>query len=111
MKTSALLGVFLAALFLSACGEKPAEAPAPVAAPAAEVAPAPVAEPVAAAGGYTPTADELVPGITRIKEEQDKINAEAMSGTPLPVIPGEAPAAEAAPVEAAPAEVTPEAAK
>ena len=104
MKSSALLAILLSALFLTACGEKAAEAPAPEAAPAAEVAPAPAAEPVAAAGGYTPTADELVPGITRTKEEQDKINAEAMAGTPMPMIPGEAPAAaEAAPAETAPA--------
>ena len=103
----------LAALLLSACGEKPAETPAPETAPAAEAAPAaaPAPAPEAAVGGYTPSAEELVPGITRTKEEQDKINAEAMAGTPMPVIPGEAPAAatEAAPVEAAPA--APEAAK
>ena len=116
MKTSALLATLLAALFLTACGEKPAEVPAPEVAPAAEAAPAaPAPEPAAALGGYTPTADELVPGITRTKEEQDKINAEAMAGTPMPMIPGEAPAPapEAAPAEAAPAEApaAPEAAK
>jgi hypothetical protein len=112
MKISALFAALLAALFLTACGEKVAEAPAPEAAPAAEAAPAvPAPEPAAAAGGYTPTAEELVPGITRTKEEQDKINAEAMTGTPMPAIPGEAPpaAAEAAPVVAPPA--APEAAK
>ena len=90
----------LGALLLSACGEKEA-APvpaAPVAAPAA--APAPV---VNQAGGYEPSAEERVPGITRTKEEQDKINAEALAGTPLPQIPGEAPAviAPAADAEAA----------
>ena len=110
MKSSALLAVLLTTLFLSACGEKVAEepTPAPEVAPTAEVAPAPAAEPVAAAGGYTPTADELVPGITRTKEEQDKINAEAMAGTPMPIIPGEAPDAA---TEAVPAEAAPEAAK
>ena len=111
MKTSTLLAVLLTTLFLSACGEKPTEAPAPAATPA-PAAPAP--EPAAALGGYTPTADELVPGITRTKEEQDKINVEGMAGTPMPAIPGEAPTAapvEAAPVEAAPVEAAPEAAK
>ena len=113
MKTSALLAALVATLFLSACGEKPAEVQAPEAAPAAEMAPAdaaapaaPVADaPAASGGGYTPTAEELVPGITRTKEEQDKINAEAMAGTPMPVIPGEAaPAAEAPATEAVSAE-------
>jgi hypothetical protein len=94
MKIPALLAILLAALFLTACGEKPADMPA--AAPAADKAPE-----AASGGGYTPTADELVPGATRSKEEQDKINAEALAATPMPVIPGEAPAA--APVEAAPA--------
>jgi hypothetical protein len=110
MKISALFAALLAALFLTACGEKAAEVPAPAAAPAVEAAPA-VPAPEPAAGGYTPTAEELVPGITRTKEEQDKINAEAMAGTPMPAIPGEAPpaAAEAAPVVAPPA--APEAAK
>jgi hypothetical protein len=92
-----VIPVLLATLLLSACGEKPAETPAPETAPVVEAAP--VAEPAAVAGGYTPTADELVLGITRTKEEQDKINAEAMVGTPMPIIPGEAPpaATEAAP--------------
>jgi hydrogenase maturation factor HypE len=100
----------LSALLLSACGEKSAEE-ATVVAPA-ETATL-VAEPLESApvavesGGYVPTADELVLGITRTKEEQDKINAEAMSGTPMPVIPGEAAPAPAespvdAPVDAAP---------
>ena len=96
----------LGALLLSACGEKEA-APEPV--PAAPVAaPAAVPAPVVnQAGGYEPSAEERVPGITRTKEEQDKINAEALAGTPMPVIPGEAPAvvepAPAADAEAAPA--------
>lgn len=98
----------LSALLLSACGDKEADA-AKVAAQAAAkaeaaakveaAAPAPV---VQQAGGYVPTAEERVPGITRTKEEQDKINAEALAGTPLPTIPGEAPAV----VEPAPADDT-----
>lgn len=88
MKLNAILVVpaLLGALLLTACGEKPAEeaaAPAEVPmeaapAPAAEAAPAPAAS---TAGGYEPTAEERVPGIT--------------------VDPA---AAEAAPAEAAPAE-------
>jgi hypothetical protein len=94
-----VIPALLATLLLSACGEKAAEAPAPEAAP--------VAEPAPVAGGYTPTADEVVLGITRTKEEQDKINAAAMVGTPMPTIPGEAPpvveVAPAADAEASPA--------
>jgi len=93
-KSTLVFSVLIGALLLSACSEKPAEpAPeaAPVAEPAAEAAPAaepaPAPEPVA--GGYEPTADERVPGITRTKEEQDKINAEALADTPMPTIPGE----------------------
>jgi hypothetical protein len=87
MKLNAFLVVpaLLGALLLTACGEKaeeaaaPAEAPMEAApAPAAEAAPAPAAE---SAGGYEPTAEERVPGITV-----------------------DAAAAEAAPAEAAPAE-------
>ena len=92
----------LSALLLSACGKKET-APVPVAPVAATAAaPAPV---VNQAGGYEPSAEERVLGITRTKEEQDKINAEALAGTPLPQIPGEAPAviAPAADAEAAPA--------
>lgn len=93
---SVLMGLFL----LSACSEKPAEpaqeaAPVAEALPAPEPAPAPTPEPVA--GGYEPTAEERVPGITRTKEEQDKINAEALANTPLPIIPGEAAPAAAEP--------------
>ena len=95
-----VIPALLSALLLSACGEKEAapEPVAPVTAPVA--APAPV---VNQAGGYEPSAEERVPGITRTKEEQDKINAEALASTPLPQIPGEAPAviAPAADAEAA----------
>jgi len=93
-KSALVISVLMGSLLLSACTEKPAE-PAPEAAPAAE--PAPVPEPVA--GGYEPTAEERVPGITRTKEEQDKINAEGLAGIPMPTVPGEAApaAAEAAP--------------
>lgn len=105
------LSALMAALLLTACGEKaeeaPAvttEAPAAAATPAAEPAPAPAPE----AGGYTPTADERVPGITMTEQELDALYAESRANTPMPVIPGEeAPAAEAAPAEAAPAEAAP----
>lgn len=91
MKLNAMLVVpaLLGALLLTACGEKAEEAAAPAetpmeAAPAAEAAPAPAAE---SAGGYEPTAEERVPGITM-----------------------EAPAADAAPAEA-PMEAAPAAAE
>jgi hypothetical protein len=100
LKSMLLVPVLLGAL-LSACGEKPAE-PVPEAAPVPAAAPAP-APTVVQVGGYEPTAEERVPGITRTKEEQDKINADALAGTPMPMIPGEAPPAAAEnPAEAAP---------
>lgn len=92
MKLNAFLVVpaLLGALLLTACGEKAEEAAAPAEAtmeatpaPAAEAAPAPAAE---SAGGYEPTAEERVPGIT--------VDAAAAEAAP----------AEAAPAEAAPAE-------
>ena len=76
MKLNAMLVVpaLLGALLLTACGEKPAEeavAPAEstmeaTPAPAAEAAPAPATAPAEASsgGGYEPTAEERVPGIT-----------------------------------------------
>ena len=75
MKLNAMLVVpaLLGALLLTACGEKPAEeAAAPVEstmeatpAPAAEAAPAPApAAEASSGGGYEPTAEERVPGIT-----------------------------------------------
>ena len=106
MKVSSklLVPALLAGLLLSACGEKPAEAP--VAVPAAEVAvPAAPVEEASGAGGYVPTAEELIPGATIPQEELDKKNAEALKDTPKPIIPGEAPVAApaATPAEAAPA--------
>lgn len=93
-KSVLVFSVLMGSLLLSACSEKPAE-PLPEAAPVTESAaeaapsaePAPAPEPVA--GGYEPTAEERVPGITRTKEEQDKINAEGLVATPLPTVPGE----------------------
>lgn len=106
MKTSVLLATLLAALFLTACGEKAAEMPATdapaaevapttdaaapaadaaSAAPASEAAPAAVAE-TATGGGYEPTAEERIPGETRPVEA-----APASEAAPA------APAAETAP--------------
>lgn len=81
-----LLVASIAGLVMVGCGEKPAEAPAPAPAPVATPAPAPApaadATP-ATGGGYEPTPEERVPGIT---------------------IDPAAPAADAAaPAEAAPA--------
>ena len=98
MKLNQILVVpaLLGALLLSACGEKEA-APEPVpnasvTAPAAVPVPAPV---VSQAGGYEPTPEERVPGITRTQEELDKMAADVRASTPQPIIPGEAPPAEA----------------
>lgn len=75
MKISAVLVVpaLLGALFLTACGEKAEESTeampaateemAPAEAAPAEAAPAPAAE-SSGAGGYEPTPEERVPGIT-----------------------------------------------
>lgn len=94
MLLRSLMVASVAGLLMVGCGEKPAEAPADAApaatpapaAPAAEAAPAP-----AGGGGYEPTAEERVPGIT--------ID---------PAAPEAAPAAEAAPT--APAGTEPPAA-
>lgn len=100
------VSAILAALLLTACGEKaeaPAEpAPAPEASAPAATEPAAAAPAAAEPGGYVPTPEERVEGITRTQEELDKMYAEARANTPMPIIPGEAPAA--APAEGAPAE-------
>lgn len=92
----------IAGLLMVGCGEKPAEAPAPAPAPAAPaVTPAPTAAPApkadstpATGGGYEPTPEERVPGIT--------IDAAAPATDAAAPAPAEAaPAAEPAP--AAPA--------
>jgi hypothetical protein len=100
-KSALVISVLMGSFLLSACSEKPSETP-PEAAQAVEptaeekpAEPAPPPEPVA--GGYEPTSEERVPGITRTKEEQDKINAEALAGIPLPTVPGEAPPEAAEP--------------
>jgi hypothetical protein len=66
-----LATTLLAALFLTACGQKteeaaaPAEATAPAEAAPAEAAPAEAApEAAPEAGGYVPTEEERIPGIT-----------------------------------------------
>jgi hypothetical protein len=120
--TSTLFVSALLASLLTACGEKVEEPAVTTDAPAAEAAtPAPAAEPAPApapeAGGYTPSAEEKVPGITMTQEELDKLFAEARANTPTATVPGEeapaaTPAAEAAPAtEAAPAEAAPAEAK
>lgn len=48
--------------------------------------------PPASAGGYTPTANEHVPGITMSQAALDQIYAEAKRNMPLPVIPDDAQA-------------------
>lgn len=85
-----LLVLGVAGLLMVGCGEKeeaaPVEAaPVPAAAPA-EAAP----EPAPVAGGYEPTAEERIPGIT-IDPATLATQAEAAAA---------APAAEAAPAEA-----------
>lgn len=90
---SLLMSALLATLLLTACGEKAEEAPA-VEAPAAETAPAaeaaPAAEPAPAptAGGYEPTAEERVPGITLSPEEL----AAPVEPAPAEAAPADAPA-------------------
>ena len=94
LNANLVVPVLLGALLLTACGKKEEAAPEVAPAPAAESAPAaaPAAEAAPAAsgaGGYEPTAEERVPGIT--------LDSTA---------PAEeaAPASEPAPAEAAPAE-------
>ena len=88
MNKSLVLAAIVAAVALAACGKKEEAAPAAEATPAVEAA-APAAEaaaPAAAPGGYEPTAEERVPGITI-----DPATLAAESA---------APAAEAAPAAA-----------
>lgn len=90
LPTKSLAPVLLLAVLAVACGEKD-EAPATQ--PAVVVTTAPVAAPVAvepaapSAGGYEPTADERVPGITL---PTDAVKAPAVSEAPV----AEAPAAK-----------------
>lgn len=79
-----MLVLSVAGLLMVGCGKKEEAAPPVVAAPAVVIAPAVVEAPVekASGGGYEPTPEERVPGIT---------------------IDATAPAAETAPAESAPA--------
>lgn len=91
MKKNILLATLLLTLGLVGCGEKVEEAPAE--APAAEAAPAPAAPaPSAGGGGYEPSAEERVPGITMSQEELDKIYEAAKADIPAVEVPGEAKA-------------------
>lgn len=85
LRSMLVLGV--TSLLLVGCG-KPEEAEPVEAAPVAEPAAAPAPAPASEAGGYVPTADERVPGIT--------LDAAALE-------------AAAKPAEEAPAAATPEA--
>jgi hypothetical protein len=88
-----MLVLSVTSLLMVGCGEKQEEVAAPVAeapvvAPVAE-APPPAAEP----GGYVPTAEERVPGITL-----DAAAVDAAAATAAPAAATEAaPAAEATP--------------
>ncbi|MDP1658747.1 MAG: hypothetical protein Q8L73_05275 [Methylotenera sp.] len=76
-----LLVLSVTSLFVVGCGEKAAPPEAATSAPV-EAAPAPVeAAPVAEAtpGGYEPTAEERVPGIT--------LDAAAVEATPAEAVP------------------------
>lgn len=87
-----LLTIFLAFGLIS-CSKKeemPVPETAPAAEPAAQAQETPAPEKSSGAGGYEPTADERVPGITMSQEEIDKQTAEALANTPMPDIPGEA---------------------
>lgn len=110
MKLNIVLAIpaLLGALLLTACGEKAEQATDAAAGAATEAvqdaatattdaaATAVEAAPAAAeAGGYVPTAEELVPGVTMTQEEIDKQYAEARANTPVAVVPGE----EAAPAK------------
>jgi len=92
MLLRSLLVLGVSGLLMAGCGQKeeaaPAEAPAPAAAPVEE-APAPAA---AEPGGYVPTAEERVPGIT-IDPAALAAEAEA-AAAPAEVAPAEEPAAK-----------------
>ena len=81
-----LLVLAVAGMLVTACGKKEEAAPVE-AAPAAAPAPAAPAPAVAEPGGYVPTAEERVPGIT--------VDPATLAAEPA------APAAEAAPAPAA----------
>lgn len=87
-----LLAVLLA--FGSVSCSKKEEMPVPEASPAAEPVATQSPEPVKSSGGggYEPTADERVPGITMSQEEIDKQTTEALANTPRPEVPGESTA-------------------
>jgi len=86
LRSMLVLGLLSA--LLVACGEKAEEvAPVEAAAPApaaSEAAPAPAADAAATGGGYEPTAEERVPGIT----------LDAASAPTAETDPAEVPAAE-----------------
>ncbi len=96
-----LLLVSVASLLIVGCGKKeeapvvetPAPVTNPVVAPAEPVAPA--AESTAGGGGYEPTAEERVPGITLDATAVDAAAATATATTTTEVAPAvEAPAAK-----------------
>ena len=90
-----LLVVSVTSLLMVGCGEKettPVEAaPAPVTNPAVEAAApaAPAAEATTGGGGYEPTAEERVPGITL-----DAAAVDAAATATTEAAPAEAPAAK-----------------
>ncbi len=83
--SSVILSV-ICAVCLGGCER---EASTPEGAVIQSASPANAAE-TPSAGGYEPSADERVPGITMSQEELDKIYAEARRNMPLPVIPQDA---------------------
>lgn len=90
-----LLVLSVSGLLLAGCGEKaaePAPAPAanPVVVPVAPVAPAAEASP-ATGGGYEPTAEERVPGITIPVDGAAPVDVAAPAAAPAET---PAPAAE-----------------
>lgn len=91
-----MLIVGVAGLLVVACGEKAAEpvaAPAPAPAVAAPAPPAPAANVApAAGGGYEPTAEERVPGITL--DPATVTEAPAADASPAPEMPAAAPEAK-----------------